>query len=202
MRSIGSAAIFAADIGECAAHDALAHPACLGHHHDRTIFAIERLELSRDIADGVDGQMDGKRRSRRSEGGELLAFGHARGAARDAGQHDALRDLGHGQFAPDCRRCCGEGRNARRQTVRNAAPFEPPQLLRERAIDRQISRMEARHVEALFMRRHEFGLDLIKRERRGIDDARGLRAISQKLARNDGAGIETDRTARDQVTPA
>ena len=118
--------------------------------------------------------MDGERRSRRGEGGERLAFGHARGAARDARQHHALRHLRHGQLAPNRGGSGGKGRHARRQRIGNAAPLEPAQLLGERAIDREVARLEPRHVVARRMRRHELGLDLVERQRRGIDDARAL----------------------------
>ena len=116
--------------------------------------------------------MDGERRARRGEGCEPLAFGHGRGAARHAGEHDALRDLGHGQFAADRGGGGGESRNARRQRVGNAAAFQPAELLGERAEHRKVARLQARHVEALVVRRHELGLDLVERERRRVDDAR------------------------------
>src|SRR5262245_24503185 len=52
------------------------------------------------------------------------------------------------------------------------------------------------------MCRHEFGLDRIERERRGVDDARGLRTIGKQLPWHDRAGIEADLAARDQLAPA
>ena len=44
--------------------------------------------------------MDRERRAGGREGRELLRLGHRRGAAGHAGEHHALRHLGHGQLAP------------------------------------------------------------------------------------------------------
>ena len=146
--------------------------------------------------------MDGERRAGRGEGGERLAFRHARGAAGDAGQHHALRHFRHGQLAAERGGGGGEGRHARRQRVGDAAPLEPAQLLGERAADREVAGMQPRHVLAGRVRRHELGLDLVERHRRGVDDARARRAMRQQLRRHDRAGIEADRAARDQVASA
>ena len=98
----------------------------------------------------------------------------------DARQHHALRHLGHGQLAAERRGGGGEGRHARRQRVGNAAPLEPAQLLGERAVDREVARMQARHVLAGRVRRDELGLDLVERHRRGVDDARAGRAMREQ----------------------
>ena len=116
--------------------------------------------------------MDRERRAGRGECRELLRLRHARGAAGDAGQHHALRDFGHRQLAFERRGRGGEGRHAGRQRVGNAAPLEPAQLLGERAVDREIAGMQPRHVVAGGVRGHELGLDLVERQRRGVDDAR------------------------------
>src|SRR5262249_32194297 len=42
-------------------------------------------------------------------------------------------------------------------------------------------------------------LDLIERQRRGVDDTRILRAKAQQLAGHDRAGIEADRTTGDEL---
>ena len=52
------------------------------------------------------------------------------------------------------------------------------------------------------MRPHELRFDLIEAHRRGIDDARAGRAVNEKLRRHERAGVETDRTARQQLAPA
>ena len=147
----------------------------------------------------MNGKMDGERRAASGKRREFLLLRHARGAAADAGQHDALRDLGHRQLASQRGRGGGKSRHAGRERVRDAAAVKPPQLLGERRIDRQIAGLKPRHVVAGSMRRGEFGLDVIERERRGVDDAGARRAEAQQLARHDRAGIEADRTARDQV---
>src|SRR5581483_10872388 len=83
----------------------------------------------------------------------------------------------------------------------NAVRFEPPQLLGERAEHREVSGLEPRHVLSLLVRCDELGLDLLERHRRRVDDPRAVRAIGEKLARNDRAGIEADRAAGDQLAP-
>src|SRR6185503_6058567 len=62
--------------------------------------------------------------------------------------------------------------------------------------------METRHVETGGVRGGELGLDLVERQRRGVDHARTRRTMSEQGARDDRAGIEADRTAGDEVTPA
>ena len=90
-------------------------------------------------------------------------FGHGRGAAGDARQHDALRDLGQGQLAAERGGGGGESRHAGRQRIGDAAPLEPAQLLAHRAQDREVARMQPRHVLARRVRRHELGLDRVER---------------------------------------
>ncbi len=181
MRSIGSAASFAAISPSVPRTIRSLGAARIPHDRDRTILAVRRLELFHDITERMDRKMDRQRCARRGEGCEPLAFGHGRGAARHAGEHDALRDLGNGQFAADRGGGGGESGNARRQRVGNAAAFQPAELLGERAENRQVARLQARHVEALVVRRHELGLDLVERERRRVDDARTLGAKGEKL---------------------
>mgnify|MGYP006194274193 CR=1 FL=1 len=51
------------------------------------------FELPDDLADRVNGKVDGKRRPGRAECRERLARRHLRGAARDAGEHERLGDF-------------------------------------------------------------------------------------------------------------
>src|SRR5581483_10484837 len=76
------------------------------------------------------------------------------------------------------------------------------QLLGERAIDREVARVQSRDIVPVGVRRHVFRLDLVERHRRRVDDARADRAVLQQRTRHDRSRIETDRAARDQVTPA
>ncbi len=70
-----------------------------------------------------------------------------------------------------------EGRHAGGERERDAVSFEPAQLLGERAVDRKIAGMQPRHVMAGLVRRHELSLDLVERQRRGVDDAGAVRAV-------------------------
>src|SRR6476646_6378832 len=146
--------------------------------------------------------MDGERRAGRRKGGKPLTLRHARGASRDAGQNHALRQFGHGQLAAKRGGSCGEGRYAGGERVGNATSVQPPELLGERAVDCEVAGLKPRQVMATRIRRHEFSLDLVERQRRGIDDARACRAIVEQGARHDRAGIEADRAIRDEVAAA
>src|SRR5690349_16372901 len=59
--------------------------------------------------------------------------------------------------------------------------------------------METGHIPAFLVGRDAFGDNLIERQRRRIDDAGARRAMIQQRRRNERPGVETDRTARDQV---
>src|SRR5215470_510600 len=52
------------------------------------------------------------------------------------------------------------------------------------------------------MRLYKLCLDFIERQRCGVDNAGIVRTLRKQFARHDRAGIEADRTARDQVPPA
>ncbi len=62
--------------------------------------------------------------------------------------------------------------------------------------------MQPRHIEPGGVGRDIFRLDLVERERRGVDDARARRAPGQHFRRHDGAGIEAHRAAGDEVAAA
>ena len=121
MRSIGSAASAASMVAERRPHDPLVGPARPRHDRHRAVGAVERRELGDHPRQRVHREVDRERRAGRAEGRQRLALGHRRGAAGDAGQHEALRDLGDGQLAPERRRRGGEGRDARGQRVGDAA---------------------------------------------------------------------------------
>src|SRR5262249_2885378 len=84
----------------------------------------------------------------------------------------------------------------------NAAPVEPAQLFGQRREDRQITGMQPCHVVSSAVGADKFSLDLVERQRRGIDDARVLRTKAEQLARHDRAGIKADWAARDQLASA
>src|SRR5262249_10844322 len=131
-----------------------------------------------------------------------LGGGHRRGPPRHWGQNDALGDLGHGELAPEQRRSRGEGRHARGQGIRNAAPLEPADLLGDRAEYGEIAGLKPRHILSGRVGRHAFGFDLVEGQRRGIDQSSPGRTIPQQIGRDDRAGIETDRALPEQVTSA
>src|SRR5208282_4701695 len=62
--------------------------------------------------------------------------------------------------------------------------------------------MKPRHVEARGVRRSKFLVDLVERQRRGVDDARAGRAVREQFTWHDRAGVETNRTARDEIATA
>jgi hypothetical protein len=91
---------------------------------------------------------------------------------------------------------------ARRGQRGDRAPLEPAQLLGQRAVDGEIAGMKPRHIERGVVCLCKLRLDLIERHWCGIDDARTGRAVNEKLARHQRAGIEADRTAREQAATA
>jgi hypothetical protein len=58
-----------------------------------------------------------------------------------------LRHLRDGELAADRGRRRGEGRHAGGERVGNAEPLEPADLLRHRAVEREVAGVEARHVD-------------------------------------------------------
>src|SRR5262249_28809983 len=66
----------------------------------------------------------------------------------------------------------------------------------------KIARLQPRHVEASVVGSDELGLDLVEGHPGGINNACAWRAMGQKLSRNDRAGVEADRAARDEVAAA
>ena len=148
VRSIGVLAISAAIVPSVRADDPFVGPARAIDDRDRAVRAVERHERGDDLVDGVDRQMNGKRRPGRGEGFERFARGHRRGAARGPGQHHRLRQFGQGQFLAERGGGGGEGRHARRDGVGNAGRVEPAKLFAERTPDREIARMKPRHVLA------------------------------------------------------
>ncbi len=62
--------------------------------------------------------------------------------------------------------------------------------------------MQTRHILASLRRALALLDDLVERHRRGIDDARVGRAMVKQRRGHQRTGVETDRTARDQVAAA
>ena len=96
----------------------------------------------------------------------------------------------------------GEGRHAGRQRVGDAQGIEPPQLLADRAPDREIAGLQPRHILPCLVGAHEFRHDRVEIEGRGVDEARAGRAPGQHFGRNDRARIKADRATRDEIAPA
>ena len=163
------------DVAQRAAQDALIRPTRPFHHRDGTIGAVQRSQFGDDPVQRMDRQMHRQRRAGGAERGQCFAGRHRRGAAGDAGQHHALRDFRHGQFAPQHGGGGSEGRHAGGQRVVDAVALQPADLLGHRAVDRQIAGMQPRHVQARGRGCQVFLLDLVERHRRGVDDP-GARA--------------------------
>src|SRR5215472_16327630 len=62
--------------------------------------------------------------------------------------------------------------------------------------------MQPRQVEARGVRFNKLRLDFIERQRRRINNAGIAGTLREQFARHDRAGVEADRTTRDQVSPA
>ena len=149
MRSIGSLPTSAAMVPSVRADNALVWPAGAIDDRGRAVGAIERHQLGHDLVERVDRQMDGERRAGRGKGCErlLLAASPRRGPSVRVSTTD-LRDLRQGQLLAKRRRGGRERRHAGRHGVGNARRVETAKLLAHRAPDRQIARMQARHVVA------------------------------------------------------
>lgn len=95
----------------------------------------------------------------------------------------------------------GEGRHAGRERIRDAESIEPPQLLADRAPDREVARLKSCHILALLMSADHFADDRIEIEGGGVDDARSRWAPEQHLGGNDGACVKADRASGDEISP-
>ena len=133
---------------------------------------------------------------------ERLALRHFGGPPGHARQNQALRHFRDRQFALQRRGRGGERRNAGGQSVVDAKSIQPAHLLGDRAPYRQIAGMQPRDILTGGMRCGIFGLDLVKRQRRRVDDARAVGTIGQKVRRDDGPGVEANRAARQNVSAA
>ena len=60
--------------------------------------------------------------------------------------------------------------------------------------------MKSRDILTGLMRFADFGHDLVKVHRRGVDDLCAFGAMAQDFVRYQRAGIETDGAGRDDVT--
>ena len=174
MRSIGASAMSARIVAKRALDDALVRPGGALHDGDRAIAAIKRGELGDHALERMHREMDGERRAGLAEIRERLALRHRGGAPRDAREHDGLGDLGQGQLAPERGGRRREGGHAGRDRVGDAEPAQAAQLLAHGAPHREIARMQPRHVLARGVGPREFGLDLVERHRRRVDDARAF----------------------------
>ncbi len=131
-------------------------------------------------------------------GGQRLAGRHGGGAARQPGEHHGLRQARHRQLAAQRSGGGGEGGHAGRQGVGDAAPVQPAQLLRHGAVQRQVARMQPRHVLPGGVGGQELRLDRIEVERGGVDQPRAGRAMRQQVGRHDRPGVEADRAGGEQ----
>src|SRR5690606_34878361 len=103
--------------GEGSAHDALVRPGSLDDDGDRAIRAVERRQVLDHFVERVDGEVDGKRRAGRAETFQRLAVRHGRGAAGNAGEHEALCDGGDRELTAEGGGGGGEGGHARRHRI-------------------------------------------------------------------------------------
>src|SRR5262249_45479194 len=158
-------------------------------------FPAPRDQPGDDRVDGLNSEVEHERGAGRGERLQPLSRRHRRSPPRYTGQNDALRKLGRSQLAAE--QSCGRGksRHAWGQRIRNAAPFEPTDLLGDGAEHGKIAGMESRHVLSRRVRRDVFGFDLVERHRRSIDQSSAGGTISQQFRRNDRAGIKTDGTS-------
>ena len=153
MRSIGSSASAASMSPSVPRTTRSLGPGGAGDDRDRAVGAVERRQLGDDPRQRVDGEVDGERGAGGAEGRQRLARRHRRGAAGDAGEHQALRHLRDGQLAAERGGGGGEGRHAGRQRVGDAAALEPADLLGDGAPDREVAGVQPRHVLAGGVRR-------------------------------------------------
>src|SRR5262249_24173105 len=72
-------------------------------------------------------------------------------------------------------------------------------LLGDGAEHRQIAGMKSRHLLSGGVGRDAFGVDVVERQRRGVDQSSPGRTISQQLRRDDRTGIETDRALPEKL---
>ena len=108
--------------------------------------------------------------------------------------------LGQRQLDAERGRGGGEGRHARRQVIGDAERIEPAHLLGDGAVERDVARMDARHIEPVGVRGSHLGDDLVERQGRRVDDARALgRGRDDRLAarasRHKGRPGKLDRGA-------
>src|SRR5215212_11675600 len=95
------------------------------------------------------GEEDRHGRTVLRETSYTLALRH-RGAAREASQDHGLRDLGHGQLAPDGRRCGAEGGDAGDHLPIEAYPVAKLDLLHHGPVQTGVARMHPGHFQVLF----------------------------------------------------
>src|SRR5579885_3368975 len=158
----------------------------------RTIFGVVRDQLGCNLLDCVNGEVNRKRRPRRSIGREGFIFRHGRGAPLRARQNERLRNLRQGELSPKCGRCGGKGRNAWRNRIGDGKSFEHADLLAHRAPNREIAGVEARNIIALAMSTQKFFADFFEAHWRRVDDPCSLWAIGEERLWHERARVKTD----------
>src|SRR5580658_3804405 len=149
----------------------------------------------------MDGQMNGERCAAGGKRFETFALRHARSATWHPCQDHALRDAGYGQLATQSGGGGGKGRHAGRERVGNSMTLEAAQLLGKRAVDRQVPRMKSCHIETRRKGGDILALELIERHRGAINQPRAVRTMREQFRRDQGAGVEADRTTSEEVAP-
>jgi hypothetical protein len=185
-----------------ACEDSLIGPARAMDDGGGAIGAVMGRELAHDAREIGDREMDRERGAAPCEARELLAHGHGRGADRGAREDDRLRDAREREFRAERSGGGGESRHARRQVVGDAERVEPPHLLADRAIEREIAGMDTGDVEVLRVRRLHLRDDLVEGEGAGVDDARSRGRPRDHGLGHQRARIETDRAALDEAEAA
>ncbi len=178
-------------------------PAGECHHGTRGFRPVTAgQQLWHDRVDLRGGQMQHKRRTRRRERLEVLPRWHRGRQRRHPRQRHRLRDPGHGEFASQHRCCGGERRYAGHDLVVDAQRVKASALFGERAVDRRVTRVQPRHVEARGMGIGQFGDDLVEGQRAGVEHPRVRRAQRQQVLGHDRAGVQTDWAAAEQPLTA
>ena len=194
--------VYSQGSGATAAQDPLVGPGGAVDDGDRHLLAQERHELPHHAGEIVDRKMDAQGGTRGGEGREALAFRHGRGAHGRAGEDDRLGNIGKRELAAERCRSGGEGRNPGGDRPGYARGLEAADLLGDGAVERGVARMDAGDVEACGMGGLDLGQDFVEVHGCGVEHPGTGRRFGHDLGRDQGAGVEADRTAADQGEPA
>ncbi|MNZ80061.1 hypothetical protein D3C78_986850 [compost metagenome] len=132
----------------------------------------------------MNGEMNGERRTRRTESLQCLTVRHLRCTTGNAGQYKALHHFRHRQFPLQSGGCSGKGGHAGRDGIIETQPLQTANLFTHGAPDGKVAGMQPRHILAGLCCSHKLRLDLVKRKRCRIDNACTRRTIIDEGLRN------------------